>query len=161
MNLIYIFVVIFLVHPFHASVTDIVYKEDSESLEITHRFFIDDMEETLDKTYESVVDILKEKGTPKLDSLLNMYIHSKFKMIVDDENVEFTYIGHEIEEDAVWIYTEAKDFDDEGEIFIENAAMLEIFPKQTNIVHFDFNGQIRSLRLYNENQSGVIKYRED
>ena len=153
--------IIFLFHPFHASVTDIVYKEDSETLEITHRFFIDDMEETLDKTYESVVDILKEKGTPKLDSLLTMYIQSKFIMSVDDETIEFNYIGHEIEEDAVWIYTEAKDFDDQGEIFIENSAMLEIFPKQTNIVHFDFNGEIRSLRLYNENESGVITYRED
>jgi hypothetical protein len=156
-----VFLIIFLFHPFHASVTDIVYKEDSETLEITHRFFIDDMEETLDKTYESVVDIIKEKGSNKLDSLLNMYIQSKFKMIVDEEEVVYQYIGHEIEEDAVWIYTEVKDFEDDGEIHITNSAMIEIFPKQTNIVHFDFNGEVKSLRLHAENESGTISFKED
>lgn len=161
MYIINICIIIFLFHPFHASVTDIVYKEDSETLEITHRFFIDDMEETLDKTYDSVVDIIKEKGSRKLDSLLTMYIHSKFKLSVDGDDVIYSYLGHEIEDDAVWIFTEAKEFDDEGEILIENSALIEIFPKQTNLVHFNFNDEIKSLRLYSENESGVIRFRED
>lgn len=160
LNIITLFVLL-AIHPFHVSVTDIVFKEDTETLEITHRFFIDDMEETLDKKYSVAVDILKESGSNRLDSVLNVFIKNHFKLFVDDEFIAYDYLGHETDGDAIWLYCEVKEYDDEGELTVFNNSLIDIFPKQTNLVHFTLNDHVTSIRLYKEHEVDKIKYRED
>ena len=161
MQYLFIVYIISFLHPFHVSVTDIIFKEDDESLQITHRLFIDDMEETLGDTFDISIDIIKEKGTQRLDSLLEIYIFNHFKLYVDGDKLESKYIGHEVEEEAIWVYSEVMDFDDTGKLKVTNKLMTDVFSDQSNLVHFDLNEEITSLRLSKDHHSDVIEYRQD
>jgi len=154
-----LYVLISALHPFYASVTDIVHKENS--LQITQRFFIDDMEDTLGKTFNRSVSLSDTSTYTLNDSLLGTYIHSKFQLVADGKKCEFTFLGHELEEDAVWLYLEVKNVPTLSTLSIYNIAMFEIFSDQTNIVHVEQRGTIKSVRLFKGQSSDHVSFIED
>lgn len=144
-------------HPFHASVCEIEYNQQSKSLELSYRMFSDDLEETLTGYSGSSVDILNPKEKGKIDSLTEKYLSEKFKIWINGEEQPLGYLGSDLDNGALWCFIEVKDVQRIETVEIDNSVMLEIFDDQINLVHFSKEDQVRSLKLYKDHTYGILK----
>ena len=145
-------------HPFHVSVCDMEHNEKSKSLEITHHIFLDDLEEALRKKYDPVLDIVNPSDESKRDEMLKEYILEHFTVFVNGKLQDGRYLGHEIENDAMYCYIEIEGVKRLKSISVSNNILMEIFDDQVNLVHIKVEGKIRSLKLDKREFSGMIDY---
>lgn len=139
---------LFGAHPFHVSVTDIEHNQDTQSLQISQRIFIDDLEQALKKHYNlEYVDTYNPDDASKLDSLIGNYLKSKVFILLEGKEHAFTYIGSEVEGDARWCYYEVEDVPTVHEAEITNVTLMEVFNDQQNIVHFKAGEKMKSYKL--------------
>ncbi|NVK85412.1 MAG: hypothetical protein HWE21_13900 [Cytophagia bacterium] len=137
-----------LMHPFHISVMDAEYNNQSKSLQISHRLFLDDLEEGL-KDFHGLdyIDTVEPENPEKLDSLINSYLQKKVFFVVNGEDKEFEFYGSELEGDARWCYYEIKSVETLKELEITNVALMDVFDDQQNIMHIKAKGKIQSYKL--------------
>jgi len=158
-NLLFIslgYIILSFAHPFHASVCEIEYNENSHSLEISYRMFLDDLEEAINKKYNEKVDILKPDQKDKVDELVEKYLKEQMKYSVNEQAVEFEYLGSEIEGYALWCFIEVPDVEMPKTLEVENGVLLELFDDQINLVHFNKEDKVRSLKLFKDNSRGIL-----
>lgn len=136
-----------LVHPLHVSVTEIEMDEKDKRLEIMMRVFIDDLEVTLSKKFKQPeLDILNPKGLT-VDQMMEDYLKTHFKIILDNKLQAIKYLGHELEGDAFIFYIEGKNVKKWKTIQVQNDIITETYDDQSNLVHVTWQGMVRSLRL--------------
>ena len=148
----------FSAHPFHVSVCDVNYNKEAKSVEITHRVFLDDLEHALREFSGQKVDIVKSAKNDLLNPLVIDYLEKNFTLIIDGNKQKLSFIGSEIQADAIWIYQESSPVNSFQEISVKNTVLFEMFDDQTNLVHIKKGKKIKSLRLYEENKKDGVKF---
>ena len=130
-------------HDFHVSHTTLHYNTAQESIEITVRVAIDDLEKTLETKSSGKLKL----GSPKENISSNQYIKNYFdhhlQISINKKMTAYNWIGKEIAKDLhdVYLYFEITDCNSNGNIesiAIENTLFLESSHKQTNIVLIEF-----------------------
>lgn len=149
-----------ILHPFHASVCEMEYNSNTRSLEITYRMFLDDLESALVEKYDADLDIMKPDQKEQVDELVEEYLESQFKFWANGAKVEFDYLGSEIEGYALWCFIEITDLDNLETLDIDNKVMLKLFDDQINLVHFNKEDQVRSLKLFKDHSFGTLKLKD-
>lgn len=146
-------------HPFHISVSDIEHNSDTQSLEISQRIFMDDLETGLKKFHKiDYVDVIKPKDPARLDSLINVYLQKTLLLTIDGKDMKLEYLGSEIEEDARWCYLEVKSVASVKTVEISSLVLFDTFDDQENIVHFKANGKLRSYRLNKREKNTTFNF---
>ena len=148
------------VHPFHISVCEIEHNADEKALQITHHIFLDDLEETLNERYNTWMDIINPKDRNERDRMVKAYVTSNFIVEVDGRQKGLIYLGHEIEEDAIYCYITVPGIKKMKKIKITNTILMEKFDDQVNLVHVQYQGEIKSMKLVKSNISDSIIYTE-
>jgi len=138
------------VHPFHVSVTEVIFKQDASVLQITQRIFFDDLEKGIQK---AINDDEYQLNIP-LDSSAKKYLMEKTKIEV--ENQRATLLGAEEETDLVWVYFELENVNYGSEINFESRLLLTAFDDQENLVHFKFPNGKETERLNSDRTSAKI-----
>jgi len=136
-----------LLHPFHVSVCEIEYDEETKALQISERVFLDDLEETLNKVYNVRIDVVNPENKAYLDSLIQEYMMNHLKITIDGKQKKRKYIGHEIEQDALWCYIEYYGVKKMKSVSITNTIFFELYDDQNTLIHFNYNGKTKSKRL--------------
>ncbi|MGJ3235328.1 DUF6702 family protein [Marivirga sp.] len=136
-----------MLHPFYVSITDLVYKEDTKSVQIMHKVFVDDFEQTLNKHYNVNLDILAMESTAEIDEMVKDYFSKRFAVSIDGKEQDITYIGSELEENVLWVYQEIYKVRKPKKFRITNTVLFDEFDTQSNLVHTDLGGEIKTLRL--------------
>ncbi len=134
-------------HPFHLSVTDMKYNVAEHNVEISTKLFINDLEDVLKKKYGKKIDLFLHADDVESKSFLQQYIQQNLSIAIDNKNISFTLLGSEREDNALWIYLETPAVTAPRKININNTLLFDLFEDQTNIVHFDLNGQRKSKKL--------------
>ncbi len=148
-----------LAHPFHVSVCDVEYNEKTQSLEISQRIFLDDLEEALrKKSGWTTLDVVNPSDKKRFDELMKGFVIDNLTIAVNNKEVTLNYLGHELESDAIWCYLEVKGINKLETISVENRVLIGAFPDQVNLIHIKKDGNIKSLKLYNEHERGSINY---
>lgn len=150
MNQLIIFLIVFAspwLHPFHVSVIELDYDEKGKALQLSERVFLDDLEEAINKNYKVRIDITYPANKAKRDSLIEDYILKNLRVKVDGKLKTGSYLGHEIEQDALWCYIEYYGVRKVHEIALTNTLFFDMFDDQNNLVHATYKGQTISKRL--------------
>ncbi len=134
-------------HPFHVSVCEVEFSAKNKSLQITHHIFLDDLEEALKEYSGKPLDIINPKNQLERDRLIKNYIMENFSVKVNGKSTPGNYLGNEMEEDAMYCYIEIKGVKKIKELEITNTIMMSKFEDQVNLVHVNYLGKIRSLKL--------------
>jgi len=134
----------FTLHKYYVSVTEIVYKEKTEQLEISLKVFNDDWQNALDYRLGQPVFLGSKNEYPKLDSLEKSYLEENFEIRVNDENKKLHIIGSEIEGEATWIYMYVDKVKNVKSIEVKNLLLTEMFDEQRNVVQLNFGSIIKS-----------------
>ena len=148
------------VHPFHISVCEIEHNADEKILQITHHIFLDDLEDALNEKYNTRMDIIHPKDRSERDRMVKEYVTANFFVEVDGRQKGLIYLGHEIEEDAIYCYISVPGIKKMKKIKITNTILMEKFDDQVNLVHVQYQGEIKSMKLVKSNISDSIIYTE-
>ncbi|MBK6265817.1 hypothetical protein JKA74_12305 [Marivirga sp. S37H4] len=145
-------------HPFHVSITELIYKEEAKSVQVMHKVFIDDFEQTLNKNYKVNLDILAMDDTQSIDSLIEDYLKNNFSVEIDGKEREVVYLGSELEENVLWCYQEIYKVKSPKIFEIRNSIMFDEFDDQSNLVHTTLDGKIKTIRLVKGKKTQKVKF---
>lgn len=160
----YIVSVVFLLttsflHPIHISVTDINFDKERDALEIVTKIFLDDLEnEIRSLKKEEYLDITKPGKDRTTDDLLKPYLKEHFKLKVNGKDVEYSYLGHEIETEAIYLYFQVEKVKKLKSITVENTVLLNFFDDQVNMVHVKVDGKLRSMKMEAGDEESMLEY---
>ncbi len=148
------------VHKFYVSVTNVVYSEKDEALQITTRIFIDDLEQVLEERYGIDPELATEKESKIADEYIKKYFRTKFAIELDGENANYTFLGKQYDNDVVICYLEIPkvNLEDLKTISIQNEILTDLFEEQQNIVHVKWKGNKKSFVLIRENNKGMLNF---
>ncbi len=143
------------VHPVHVSVTDMVYDEQEQELEITMRLFLDDLELSVrNACREPELDILNPGKGRTSTALISDYVLSRFSLTIDGKPAILWFLGVEQEADVIVCYIQAPEVKRWRTIEAVNRVILETYDDQSNLVHLTVGGKIRSHRLTRSQPGG-------
>ena len=146
-------------HPIHVSICEIEYDQDNKALEMTMRIFLDDLEKEIRlMKKDPEMDLTNLKNGQNLDQILQEYLLEKFRVSVNDKKSVYNYIGHEIEGDAVFCYMEISKVKKLKSVEVYNATLTDLYEDQTNLVHIEVAGEIRSMRLSRADTEDRLEY---
>lgn len=134
-------------HPFYVTVSQIDHNATTRALEITVKFFTDDLERALEQRAGSSPFLGSDREAPTADSELFAYVASHLEIAVDGRATTLRYVGKEVEVDATWCYVEVLDVSPPSRVTITNRLLLDQFDTQSNIVHVKVGGVQKSLLL--------------
>lgn len=136
-------------HEFHLSKTDIHYKSDQKSLQLTVHMFIDDLEDGMKTLDQEKLRLFDKNESSKSDSLINVYIHNHLKIKLDDKDVKFDYLGKEISDDlaGAWCYLELENVNPFEVISVSNTILTSTFDDQKNIINIKVNSKSKAFHI--------------
>lgn len=143
-------------HKFYVSTTNIEYVSEENSIQIISKIFVEDLEETLQKRYETDIHLGSEKETLQDVEYLKKYIQKKLKIWVDGKQATIQYIGIDYDIDIMSIYLEIENISQLKSIEIENIILMDMFEEQQNIIHFKSKQIKRSWVLDEDNTKGML-----
>lgn len=134
-------------HPYYISVVEINHNANDKTLEISCKIFTNDFEETLEKNYKTKVDLVNPADKAAMDKLVSDYIKKHLSLGVDGKQVNFSYVGFEKEDEAVFSYFQVDNIASVKKINVVNSILHDFSEQQINIVHCIVGGKRQSTKL--------------
>ena len=150
-----------LFHDFHVTHTTIHYNQQKETLEVTIKVAIDDLEMALQESGSKDLRISTAKENSKTEKLIKAYFEQRLKISTNDQYLNLDWVGKESSNDLhdLFIYFEIINFNNNGKmtsLLIYNSIFTEILPDQSNIVLIDFVEHNYNLMFSGSNTSQNI-----
>ncbi len=145
-------------HNFYLSISEIIYKKDIQTFEISIRFFSDDFEKTM-LNYDNTQIFTKEGAvSTKANNSISGYLKKHFAIFNEKgKKIEYEFIGWETEKEVSWCYLEAHQRKFEY-LSVTNDFMTEMFRSQKNLVYLKYNEKETSVLLDKETISAILKF---
>ncbi len=148
----------FTMHKYYISLIKVEYKKESKSIQITMRIFIDDLQKTINTTYNKKFELALPSEATEIDSIINDYITDKFIVKINNTEKPYSYLGKEYEDDVVYLYLELKNIETINSIEIKNNMLMKIFPDQKNIIKLNINNTKKTFFLTNQKDKDLLKF---
>lgn len=148
----------FTLHKYHLSLTKVNFNDEKQSVQITSRYFIDDIERVVNKKETITLELATKIEHKNADSLLQNYLLEKLKIRINKKNSTLKYLGKEYEDDIVYFYLEIDSVQSISTITIENIVLLEEFDDQQNVIKLNINDKKNTFYLKNGNSINTISY---
>ena len=150
--LLFTFLLAFLVsakpiHPYHVGSVEINYNAKTKTFEISAKFFLDDLENSLNAKYNKTLHFGEEKSKAGLDQVLENYFAEYFKLKSNNKFLKINYLGYEEDSESVNIYLESEKVIEPKKVETAVSLLYNLFDNQLNIVHIIVNGNRKSQRL--------------
>ena len=138
-----------IMHKYYVGLTEVNIDSKKHSLDVSTKLFMDDLEAGLLKSYNKKVDLSTSVNNKEVQQLLMNYLDANFKINVGGKLLKLKFVGYEVENDAVWCYSEVTSFKGKGTVSILNTLLYESFPEQVNLMNVNWDGVNKSVRLSN------------
>ena len=150
--LLFTFLVTFLVsakpiHPYHVGSVEINYNAKTKTFEISAKFFLDDLENSLNAKYNKTLHFGEEKSKAGLDQVLENYFAEYFKLKSNNKFLKINYLGFEEDKESVNVYLESEATEMPKKVETAVSLLYSFFDDQMNIVHIIVNGERKSSKL--------------
>jgi hypothetical protein len=140
------------------SVTQVEFVKEKQSVQITTRIFIDDLEALLQERYDGKIILNISKKEESIDTHIEKYLKSKLRININNAPVSFKFLGKEYEDDIVYCYMEINDIVEISSFNITNLILFDLFEDQQNIVKTNINSKKKSFMLTSYNKEGVLNF---
>ena len=150
--LLFTFLLTFLVsakpiHPYHVGSVEINYNSKTKTFEISAKFFLDDLENSLNAKYSKTLHFGEEKSKAGLDQALENYFAEYFKLKSNNKFLKINYLGFEEDKESVNVYLESEATEMPKKVETAVSLLYSFFDDQMNIVHIIVNGERKSSKL--------------
>ena len=134
-------------HPYHVGSVEFNYSAKSKTFQISAKFFLDDLENALNKKYGKAVHFNEEKYKNQLNILLKEYCTEYLKLKADNKFLKINYVGFEEESESVNIYLESEVVEKPSKVETAVSFLYNYFDDQMNIIHIIIDGKRESDKL--------------
>lgn len=145
----------FTTHKYYLSLTQIEYNKSQKSLEVIINVFMDDIEFAINKEYAVNLNLTTKDELKDVDIYFNNYLTKNLTFTINNEFVNYTYIGKEYEGDLVYFYLEIPVKENPISLEVFNTILLTYFEQQQNIVKFK-NGSKRQSKILSKNTNKAL-----
>ena len=126
----------FSMHKYYVSITEADYNAESKVFEISIKFIGHDLEKALTNAGAPNLYLGTDKEVKNANAYLQRYIERKFKMIVDGEQLEYEFVGKEINnDDFIYCFLQSSEVDTPQEVTIKSTLLTELFSGQANTIY--------------------------
>lgn len=132
---------------FHVTTTKIDYNSTAKKINISMKFFTEDIENVISKNTSDV----------SFKNSLEFYVRSKFKLKVNGSSKSLQLIGVNTSQKTTWGYFEISNILSVESIEVRNEMLLN-FSDQRNIMNFSANGQRKSIVGNNHKQTVKVAF---
>ena len=136
-------------HKYYVGLTEVNIDSKKHSLDVSTKLFMDDLEAELLKSANKKVDLTTSVNNKEVQQLLMNYLDANFKINVGGKLMKLKYVGYEVENDAVWCYSEVTNFKGKGTVSIMNTLLYESFHEQANLMNVKWGDTSKSAKLSN------------
>ncbi|KMQ67038.1 hypothetical protein ACM39_14685 [Chryseobacterium sp. FH2] len=134
-------------HPYHVGSLEINYNSKTKTFEITGRFFLDDLENALNKKYSKPFHFNDINYKSRLNDALKDYSSEYFKLKTNNKFLKVNYIGYQEDSESVNVFLESEVVDNPKKIEAAVSFLYNLFDDQINIVHIIVNGERKSEKM--------------
>lgn len=140
-------------HEFHVSRCEIIYRSESQSLEIIQHLYADDFELALKSDFDGPIHLCTELEIDSAEAMVKKYVSKHFALKTESGPVDLVFLGKEVgdEPQSMWVYIEATDIQAPTELTITYDPLCEIFEDQKNIVSFQIDNNKKQMFLLDHN----------
>jgi hypothetical protein len=141
-------------HPFHVSLAEAEFNQESGNLEVALRVHPSDLELALRDQELRPVDLDRSKG---IDRMVSKYLDAHFQ-IRDEAGKKLTckWVGMEVTVKEAWLYFEVPVKHGETTFQITQAFFFELIEDQINTINFKQGKRIRSLSFTRDSATQPI-----
>ena len=145
-------------HKFYLSLTDIVYDQQEERLEITSDVFIDDFQNLLEKRYQRNFLLVEGDEYDYTKKYIKKYLADKFSIRLKGEQLRIKYLGKDYRDDRLRFYLYVNNIRPFNKIQITNKILMDLFEDQKNMIQVDNGSETKSLLLEKGRSEGLLKF---
>ncbi|MFI0428350.1 DUF6702 family protein [Mariniflexile sp. HMF6888] len=146
------------IHKYYISVTQIDYIQNKQSVQITTRIFIDDLEKLLRERYDETITLASVNEPSTTDLYIERYLNEKIKIKINNKEASLSFIGKEYDVDLVKCYLEIEGVKEIESFEISNEVLFDLYSDQQNIIKTKINSQQKSVILIPQNRSALLKF---
>lgn len=146
------------IHKYYISVTQIDYLQKKQSVQITTRIFIDDLEKLLRERYDETITLAGKNEPSTADLYIERYLKEKIKIKINNKEVTLSFIGKEYDADLIKCYLEIEGIKKIESFEISNEVLFDLYGDQQNIIKTKINSQQKSVILIPQNRSALLKF---
>ncbi|MDA8596107.1 hypothetical protein N9L20_06470 [Flavobacteriaceae bacterium] len=147
----------FSIHKYYISLTQIEYIEDQKSLQIISSVFIDDLELTFQKEFDSDLKI-GEQSNPYIDSLSQIYLDKNLLISINEVPLKLKLIASEVETDELFFYIEVLNIEPFDAMTVRNTILFQEFKTQENIIKSKVGSKNKSVILTRAKAESTLNY---
>ncbi|UQB69714.1 DUF6702 family protein [Epilithonimonas zeae] len=137
----------FKFHPYHVGSMEFNYSQKSKTFEVSGRFFMDDLENAINKKYGKNLHFLNPKSEKEMNEALKNYASEYVKLKVNNQFVKVNFVGYEEDKESVDIFLESETVSNPKKIETAVSFLYNLFDDQMNIIHIVIKGQRKSEKL--------------
>jgi len=147
----------FGLHKYYISLCEIEYLEEKKAVQIILGVFIDDLEFTLNKDYDTNLYLATEREFEDIDEIYESYLNKNFQVTLNEKPAPYTFIGKKYDDDIVRFYLEIPNVTVLHSLGIRNTSLLRDFESQQNIIKIKIDKLYKTFYLDNENANCLLK----
>ena len=151
----------FVLHKHYISLTRIEYAPEDQALQITMRFFIDDLEKAVGTRYDTELKLGTEEEIDGSNPLIERYIQQKFRVMVNGEEKTHAYLGKQYENDEVFFFLEIGGIERIETLTVQNSMLFEVFEEQQNYVKISIGETRKTFILVRANDQEKLNLTSD
>jgi hypothetical protein len=121
-------------HPLYVSVTDLEWNRKEQTVEITCKIFVDDLEAVLKKNYNRKVDLYEPQNEAAKNLILD-YCSKNLAFEINGKTRNYHFIGYERQKEACWCYFEISNISSISNISCTNSLLYDYTEKEMNLIH--------------------------
>ncbi|MCF6213096.1 MAG: hypothetical protein L3J45_03625 [Flavobacteriaceae bacterium] len=148
----------FTAHKYYLSLTQIDYKPQEKTLQISMRLFIDDIEKSLESNFREKFNLDTPNELPKTNNYIAFYLNNHFRVTVNNKPTNYTFLGKEYENDIVYFYIEIDSVPPIKSIGVQNTILMNAFDSQKNIIKLNINNQKKTMLLNKSNDKDLLNF---
>jgi len=143
-------------HPFHVSIAEAEWNDESGRLEVAMRLNPVDLEQTLRQRSGLPIDLDK---SGRIEQLVEQYLRSSFfAKDREGQRCEIEWVGKETTIREAWIYFEVALPNGLDGVSFGNVFLFERMADQVNTVNFHSGNKRQSLRFTVEQPEQVLRF---
>ncbi|MFL1012979.1 DUF6702 family protein [Flavisericum labens] len=146
------------VHDYYISLTQVEYVDQTQSVQIISRLFVDDFESALRTRYNKALTFGGENETENLDEYIEQYLKDNLTFKINGKKADFIYIGKEYDIDIIKCYLEIEDVKSIDAFEVTNRILFDLIQEQQNIIKTKINSQQKSVILIPQKDTAVLKF---
>lgn len=147
----------FTAHKHYISLTKIDFIEANKTVQITMKFFIDDLEAALENKHLESLELASREEHELASQYIESYVRQKFKIWINGEEKTYNYLGKEYENNEVFFYLELENIDHIKAIQVQNSMLCEAFEDQQNFIKLTIGNVQKTFILVKANDKELLE----